>query len=204
MIPVYCNGGGSSRLSEGPRPRSGMGGRDNYDIDDDDIDDVDPEVFFEQHAEFNDDNNTTDDDPVEDLPPSCKVFYSQFIMDIGGERKARNIVKKYSPRIQSIIIDHHQFFDYQVMDVEGIIAPKITTRGGVYVTVEKEKDVDVKYILKSVGSTSNFKEHCKQKIKVSLSTVYFLFVSPYYYYLLLSYLFFLFIILLLFTICRIK
>ena len=68
MIPVYCNGGGLSRLSEGPRPRSGMGGRDDYDVDDDDIDDnsdddddVDPEVFFEQHAEFNDDNNTTDD-----------------------------------------------------------------------------------------------------------------------------------------------
>ena len=111
-------------------------------------------------------------------------------MDIGGERKARNIVKKYFPKIRSIIIDHHRFYDYQVMDVEGIIPPPITTNGGVYVTDEKEKDVDGKYILKSVGSTSNFRERCKRKIKVSLSTVYFLFVSPSTYSILLPYLFF--------------
>ena len=106
-------------------------------------------------------------------------------MDFGGERKARNIVKKYFPKIRSKIIDHHRLYDYQVMDVEGIIPPPITTNGGVYVTVEKEKDVDRKYILKSVGSTSNFRERCKRKIEVSLSTVYFLFVSPYYYYIII-------------------
>ena len=166
--------------------------------DDDDEDYVNPEVYFEQHAEFNDHDTTNDGDdddllsPVEDLPPSCKVFNSQFVMDIGGERIARNIVKPYLPKFCTLLIDHHRFYDYQVMDVEGIIPPPITTNGGAYVTVEKEKDVDGRYILKSVGSTSNFRERCKQKIKVSLSAVYFLFVSPYYYYILLSYLFFFF------------
>ena len=113
-------------------------------------------------------------------------------MDIGGERIARNIVKPYLPKFRTLLIDRHRFYDYQVMDVEGIIPPPITTNGGAYVTVEKEKDVDGRYILKSVGSTSNFRERCKQKIEVSLSADYFLFVSPYYYYyILLSYFFFL-------------
>ena len=154
---------------------------DDYDVDDDNDDydndtvedannDDDPLVLSEQNAEFNDDNagaTNVDIEDEEDLSPSCKIFYRQFIQPLGGERIAREIVKPFLPQIFELICKHHRFFDINGKDVAlGIVPPKITTMGGVYVTVEKEKNADGLYTIKTVGSTSNFQKRLEYKIKV--------------------------------------
>jgi len=120
----------------------------------------------EQEAEFNDDNDgATDVDASPDL-----LFYQQFIQSLGGERIARGLVKPFLPQIFNLICKHHRFFDINgnnVAAVPGIVLPKITTNGGVYVTVQKDKNADGLYTIMTVGSTSNFKKRLEYKIKVS-------------------------------------
>ena len=150
---------------------------DDYDNDEDDdydndtveeANDDDPLVVSGEDAEFNDNDGAND---VEDnLSPSFKLFYRQFIQPLGGERIARGLVKPYLPQIFELICKHHRFFDITGKNVaSGIVPPKITTTGGVYVTVEKETNADGVYTttIKTVGSTSNFKKRLEYKIKVS-------------------------------------
>ena len=123
----------------------------------------------EQDAEFNDDNDGAND-VEDDLSPSCKLFYRQFVQPLGGERIARGLVKPFLPQIFELICKHHRFFDINGngKDVAlGIVPPKITTNGGVYVTVQKDKDADGLYTIITVGSTSNFKKRMEYKITVS-------------------------------------
>ena len=127
---------------------------DDYDNDNDTVEeasDDDPLVVSEEDAEFNDNDGAND---VEDnLSPSCKLFYRQFIQPLGGERIARGLVKPYLPQIFQLICKHHRFFDINGKDVAvpGIVLPKITNNGGVYVTVEKEPNADGLYTIMHHG-----------------------------------------------------
>ena len=77
---------------------------DDYDNDEDDdydndtveeANDDDPLVVSEEDAEFNDNDGAND---VEDnLSPSCKLFYRQFIQPLGGERIARGLASEAIP-----------------------------------------------------------------------------------------------------------
>ena len=141
---------------------------DDYDNDNDTVEeasDDDPLVVSEEDAEFNDNDGAND--VKDNLSPSCKLFYRQFIQPLGGERYARDIVSPYLPQIFELICKHHRFFDITGKKVaSGIVPPKITTTGGVYITVEKETNADGLYTIKTVGSMSNFKKRLEYKIKV--------------------------------------
>ena len=58
-------------------------------------------------------------------------------------------------------------YDIQAKDVARKVPPKLTTNGGAYVMVQKDKDADGLYTIITVGSTSNFKKRMEYKIKVS-------------------------------------
>ena len=90
--------------------------------------DDDPLVLSEQDSEFNDNEGATNVNIEEDLSPSCKLFYRQFIQSLGGEWNACEIVKPYFPQIFQLICKHYWFFDINGKDVAiGIVPPKITT-----------------------------------------------------------------------------
>ena len=164
---------------------------DDYDNDEDDdydndtveeANDDDPLVVSGEDAEFNDNDGAND---VEDnLSPSFKLFYRQFIQPLGGERIARGLVKPYLPQIFQLICKHHRFFDINGKDVAvpGIVLPKITNNGGVYVTVEKEPNADGLYTIITVGSTSNFKKRMEYTINVSTCTLLSLCILSFYLY----------------------
>ena len=149
---------------------------DDYDNDTvEEENDDDPLVVSEEDAGFNDNDGANDVE--DDLSPSCKLFCRQFIQPLGGERIARDLVKPFLPQIFELICKHHRFFDITGKEVaSGIVPPKITTTGGVYVTVEKETNADGFYTIKTVGSTSNFKKRLEYKIKVRKRILLSLFV----------------------------
>ena len=132
--------------------------------------DDDPLVLSEQEAEFNDDNDGANN-VEDDLSPTDLLFYRQCIQPLGGERIARGLVKPFLPQIFELICKNHRFFDINGNGkngaLPGIVLPKITTNGGVYVTVQKDKNADGLYTIMTVGSTSNFKKRLEYKIKVS-------------------------------------
>ena len=154
---------------------------DDDDDDDDDYEDMveelnsnDPLVLSEQDAEFNDYDGATDVDIEDDLSPPDLLFYRQFVQPMGGEQHARDIVRPYLPQILQLIRDHYRLYDIQVKDVAGKVPPKLTTNGGVYVTIQKDMHTII-----TVGSTSNFKKRMEYAINVSTCTVLLFYHSIY-------------------------
>ena len=107
---------------------------DDDDYDDGDYEDTveeannddDPLVVSEEDAEFNDNDGANDVE--DDLSPSCKLFYRQFVQPLSGARNGRDIVRPYLPKILQLVCEHHRMYDIEAKDVAGKVPPKITNQ----------------------------------------------------------------------------
>ena len=100
---------------------------DDYDNDTvEEANDDDPLVVSEEDADFNDNDGANDVE--DDLSPSCKLFYRQFVQPLSGARNGRDIVRPYLPKILQLVCEHHRMYDIEAKDVAGKVPPKITNQ----------------------------------------------------------------------------